>query len=139
MTNEIYLTWLNNLGGFDYWNFTAFHDNLIDIAETSSGSQNTFPTWPASYGEFADTERRRQTFRESATQILVRSQHITEEQLNAIAYLKSSVLVQILNDHTDRRTVLIDQDSFVKSRDEEKLYSISFTITYTDNIPAQRR
>ena len=139
MTNRIYLTWLNNKGGFDYWNFTAFHDNLIDISETSEGSENTFPGWPGSYGEFADTDRRRQTFRDSSTQILVRSQHITEEQLNAIAYIKSSVCVQILESQTDRRTVLVDSDSFVKSRDEDKLYSISFTITYTDNIPAQRR
>lgn len=139
MTNEIYITWLNNLGGFDYWKFTAFHDNLVDISDVGESSNNSFPTWPNSYGEFADTDRRQQNYRDTTTQVLVRSQHITEDQLNAIAYIKSSVLVQILESRLDRRTVIVDADSFVKSRDEDKLYSISFTITYTDNIPAQRR
>lgn len=136
-SQDINLTWLNNLGGFDYWTFSAKKDYLTDITETGETSVNIFPEYPESYGEFADTDRRKQTYRESRKQIVVRSQFVTLEQLQAISYLKSSVLVQIIESQYDRRTVLVDSDSFTVYKEDDKLYSISFTITYTDDISSQ--
>jgi hypothetical protein len=132
----IYLSWLNNLGGFDYWKFTSFKDLIIDITETGDATNNVFPEWPNSYGEFADTISK-ETHRTSREQILVRSQNLTADQVDAIARIKSSPLVQIVNSIYDRRTVKLDTDSFVKRREEDKLYTISFTITYTDDVPSQ--
>jgi len=133
-----YLTWLNNLGGFEYWKFIAFNDNLIQIGETGETSQNTFPNWPYSYGEFADTEKRRQTFRETTKQFIVRSQDVTSKALiNAIATIKESPLVQIINSRYDKRTVIVDANSFTIYKDADKTYNISFTITHTDDNPSQ--
>lgn len=134
---QIKMSWLNNLGGFDYWTFKAYTDHLVSIGETGTTSVNVIPSWPASYGEFADTEKRRETFRESTNQIVVRSQSLTQEQADAIAYIKSSTLVQIFNTVYDKRTVIVDKDSFMVYRDNDKDFKIQFTVTYTDDIPSQ--
>jgi hypothetical protein len=133
---EIRLSWLNHLGGFDYWNFTAQSEFAIDITENQTSKKNTFPTWPKSYGEFSDTIRR-ETYRKSANRQFVTSQLLTQEQADAIAWIKSSPLVQIVNSRKDRRTVLVDTDSFVKYKDGDKTYTISFNITFTDDLPSQ--
>lgn len=132
-----YLSWLNPYGGFDYWLFTGYADELIDIVDTGETEENSFPEWPQSYGEFADTQRK-QTYRESREQRLIRSQHVTEAQLSAIKFIKTSPLVQIVNSIYDRRTVLVDADSFISLKEENNLHDISFTITYTDDVPSQK-
>lgn len=134
---EINLAWLNNLGGFDYWKFTADKDHIREIKETGETRQNILPNWPKSYGSDATTIRK-QTYRKSGKQFLVRSQHVTLERLEAIAFIKSSVLVQEVVSRSDNRTVLVDQDSFTVFKEDDKLYQISFTISYTNDIPSQR-
>lgn len=133
---SIYLTWLNNLGGFDYLEFTAKKDHIVEIQESGITTQNIFPSWPQSYSSIADTIRK-QTFRTSNKAFTIRSQHLTAAQLDAVAYIKSSVLVQILVSRSDRRTVLVDTDSFVIRKDGDDTYAIAFNISYTDDIPAQ--
>lgn len=133
---EIRLTWLNNLGGFDYWAFTGQSDHTVDISQSGETKQNIFPEWPKSYGEFSDTIRK-QTFRESSNRKFIFSQHLTQDQADALAYIKSSPLVQIINSRKDKRTVLVDTDSFSKYADGDKTFTISFSILYTDNIPSQ--
>jgi len=131
------MTWLNYLGGFDYWNFTGESEHTIDITNSGETKQNIFPSWPSSYGEFSDTVKK-QTFRDSNKRVFVNSQYLTQAQADAIAYIKTSPLVQIINSRQDRRTVIVDTDSFVKYKDGDKTYSISFNISYTDDIPSQR-
>lgn len=133
---NIYLTWLNNLGGFDYWNFTAEKEKIVDVFDTQETTKDVFQNWPNSYGEFSDTIRQ-ETSRQSRHQVLVRSQHITEENLEAIKYIKSSILVQIVVSKYDRRTVIVDKDSFTWTREGDKVHSIQFVISYTDDIPSQ--
>ncbi len=134
---SIYLTWRNNLGGMDYWNFTAFSEFGTDIGDTGETKTNIFPSWPNSYGENA-SEIRKQTFRDSSKRIVVSSQNLTLDQKLAIEYLKSSTIVEIMYSRSDKRRVIVDKDSFVSYRDNDKLYTVSFNISFTDNIPAQR-
>lgn len=134
---EVLLSWLNYLGGFDYWSFQGESEHAIDITNSGETTANIFPTWPRSYGEHADTIKK-QTFRESANRKFIFSQHLTQSQADAIAYIKTSPLVQIVNSRQDRRTVIVDTDSFVKYKDGDRTYFISFNIMYTDNIPSQR-
>ena len=133
---EIRLTWLNNLGGFDYWRFTAQKEYTVDITNSGETKENIFPQWSKSYGEFADTIRK-QTFRESANRRFIYSQFLTQDQADALAYIKSSPLVQIINSRTDRRTVIVDTDSFTKYKDGDKTYTVQFNILFTDDIPSQ--
>lgn len=133
---HVCLSFINNLGGFDYWKFTAENEHTVDIISTQETSENIFPSWPESYGETADTIRK-QTERISSNRIFVTSQFVTQDQADALWYIKSSPLVQIVNSRTDRRTVIVDPDSFSKYKDGDKTYTVSFSISYTDDIPSQ--
>ncbi len=134
---SIYLTWLNNLGAYEYWNFTAFSEYGTDLGETGETKTNIFQNWPTSYGRSA-SEIRKQTFRNSSKRIVVSSQHLTLEEKLAIEYIRSSIVVEIMYSQYDKRRVIVDQDSFVSYKDNDKLYTVSFSISYTDNIPSQR-
>lgn len=136
-TESIYLTWLNYLGGFEYFIFTAKKDYGTNIEETGEQEKNIFNEWPKSYGSFADTVTR-ETFRRSRDFITVRSQHLTRNQINAIEFIKKSPLVQIVNSRVDRLTVLVDTDSFIKYSEVDNLFSIQFTIRMTNENPSQR-
>lgn len=140
---EIRLSWINNLGGFDYWKFTAQTAHAVDITQASETRKNIFPQWPKSWGENANTIRK-QTSRTSMVKKFITSQFLgkdiedSQDKADAISYIKSSPLVQIVNSRLDRRTVTVDTDSFVKYTDGDKMVSIAFAITYTDEIPSQK-
>ena len=133
----IYLTWLNYLGGFEYFKFVSEKEYAISIQDDGETNINTFPNWPNSYGEYSDTIRK-QTFRQSRNSIRVTSQHVTEAELEALKYIKTSPLVQIIEARDDKRTVIVDTNSFTVKRDRQRLFDITFVLTYTDTIPSQR-
>lgn len=134
---EIYLSWLNYLGGFDYWLFNTETGKAIDVLSTSETTKNIFPEWPRSYDQFSDTIRK-QVSRESTNRLFLTTQYLTEDQADAVAYIKTSPLVQIVNSKSDRRTIIVDSDSFTKYTDNQKLITISFSARYTDNIGSQK-
>lgn len=137
MTSSVlYLSFLNNLGGFEYFPFYKKKEFQVDIESSGQTRKNILPNWPNSYGKNADTLNR-QTFRVTRKRVILVSQHLSLSQLNSLAYLKSSAIVQIINSRIDRRTVLVDTDSFKKYSEVDDLYTLQFSITYTDEIPSQ--
>lgn len=137
MREIFYISWLNNLGGFEYWPFVGYKDHNLEITETGTTTKNIFPQWPKSYGANADTIRK-QTFRKSRKQKVIRSQVLTRDQANVIGEeIKSSPLVQLISSRRDRRTLLVDDASFTVTQDRNKVHFLNFTVTYTDNVPTQ--
>lgn len=138
MTQDpIYLTWLNSKGGFEYFFFTAKNSHQIDVNEAGFTNNNILPQWPKSYGQTANTIERT-TYRKTKNVLVLRSQHLTLNQLNALSYIRSSVLVQIVYSRNDMRTVRVDANSFVKYDEQIKgQYTIQFNLSYTDEIPSQ--
>lgn len=134
--HEIYLTWLNNLGGFEYHKFKAEKDLIVDITGSGEVKKNIFPTWPKSYGANADTIRK-QTFRDSNKAYTIRSQYVSSARVDGLAYIKSSVLVQIMVSRSDRRTVIVDTDNFLIRADGDDTFMIAFNVSFTNNIPSQ--
>lgn len=132
----LYITYLNNLGGFEYFPFYKFKEFQVDIEATGQTRNNILPQWPNSYGKNADTLNR-QSFRVTRNKVIVRSQHLSLSQLDALSYIKSSSIVQIVNSRIDRRTVIVDSDSFKKYDEGDKLFTLQFTLSYTDEIPSQ--
>lgn len=133
----IYISWLNYLGGFDYWLFTGYQDLNIDVTETGETKKNIFPQWPKSYGANADTITK-QTFRKTKKNRVIRSQVLTSEQAEQMGeQIKSSPLVQIITSRRDRRTVIVDNQSITVRKESNKIHTLSFTITYTDDYPNQ--
>jgi len=138
MTQEpIYITYLNNLGGFEYFLFKSKNEYQVDIENSGETKENIFPNWPKSYGETADTIQK-QTFRDSREAIIVKSQHLSRNQLNSLTAIRTSPLVQIMVSRNDRRTVLVDTDSFTKYNEVDDLYTLTFRIRFTNQIPSQR-
>jgi hypothetical protein len=125
---SIYLRWRNYLGGMDHWLFTAEKEYTIDIEGVEQTEDNIFIDWPNSYNADKIKYDIKRDARES---ILVRSQNLTLAQLNAIKYIKTSPYV------VSDRVVLVDNQSFTVYSEADKLYSISFKITFTDLIPSQ--
>lgn len=137
MREIFYISWLNNLGGFEYWPFVGYKDNNLEVVETGETKRNIFPGWPKSYGANADTIRK-QTFRKTRRTKVIRSQVLTEEQATFLGEeIKSSPLVQIITSRRDRRTVIVDDGSFTVTQDRNKLHNFSFQISYTDDYPSQ--
>lgn len=137
MREIFYISWLNNLGGFEYWPFVGYKDHNLEITETGTTTKNIFPQWPKSYGVNADTIRK-QTFRKTRKQKVIRSQVLTRDQANVIGEeIKSSPLVQLISSRRDRRTLLVDDASFTVTQDRNKVHFLNFTVTYTDNVPTQ--
>lgn len=137
MREFIWLSWLNPLGGFDYWLFTGRKDHIIAVEETGQTKTNIFPGWPKSYGANADTITR-QTFRKTKKQKVIRSQVLTRTQAEQMGeHIKSSPLVQIITSRRDRRTVIVDDGSLTVQRESDKVHTLSFTISYTDDYPSQ--
>lgn len=136
MNSVLYISFLNNLGGFEYFPFYKKKEFQVEVEGSGQTRNNILPQWPNSYGKNADTLNR-QTFRVTRNRVILISQHLSLSQLNSLSYLKSSSLVQIINSRVDRRTVLVDTDSFKKYSELDKLYTLQFSITYTDEIPSQ--
>jgi hypothetical protein len=139
-TSGIYLTWLNYLGGYDYWFFKAQTEYSIDVIESKTQDINIYNNWPNSWGEFADSVTK-QSVRRSKNAIKLNSQFLTKDQVDALAWIVSSPLVQVMSVvHTNIytvRTVIVDTSTFRKYQDRQNLYSVSFNIMYTDELPAQ--
>lgn len=137
MREIFYISWLNNLGGFEYWPFVGYKDHNLEITETGTTTKNIFPQWPKSYSTHADTIRK-QTFRKTRKQKVIRSQVLTRDQANVIGEeIKSSPLVQLITSRRDRITLLVDDASFTVTQDRNKVHFLNFTVTYTDNVPTQ--
>lgn len=142
-TTPIYLTWKNYLGEQDYWLFTKIKSYSVDVTTNQTQTTNIYNDYPNSYSEFADSLDK-QSVRKSKNIIKVNSQLLTKAQVDGIAWIKSSPLVQILTDTTvspityqSLRTVLVDSSTLKKYQDRDNLYSITFEITYTDELPVQ--
>lgn len=137
MRELTYITWLNPVGGFEYWPFTGYKDNSLEVVETGDTTRNIFPGWPKSYGANADTIRK-QTYRRTRKTKTIRSQILSRSQATVLGeMIKSSPLVQLMVSRRDRRTVLIDDQSFVVTQDRNKVHFLNFNISYTDDYPSQ--
>lgn len=137
MREIFYISWLNYLGGFDYWPFTGYKDNNLEVVETGTTKRNIFPGWPKSYGANADTITK-QTYRKTKKTKVIRSQVLTRTQGTELGeQIKSSILVQYIVTRRDRRTIIVDDSSFTVTQDKNKVHFLNFTITYTDDYPSQ--
>lgn len=132
----INLSWLNYLGGFDYWTFKTNLNYGVNIEGATQTTKNIFPTWPQSFGEGADVIRQ-ETARDSSTTIKVRAENITSEQISDLFRIKTSPLVQNVITRTNRSNVLVDANSFVYLQQGDKLFNLEFDITLTDQLPSQ--
>lgn len=126
----IHLQWLNSLGGWEHWNFTAFKTFGYDISEVRTIQRDIFQNWDVDF--IAGQTESEHISVKSREAITVRSQDLTLQQINAIARIKFSIKV---NDETriaNIVTVLVDKGSFQYRTDADKRHTIEFIIRYPE-------
>jgi len=137
MRTIYYLTWLNYLGGYEYFPLSAEKEFQVDVQNAGVSRKNILPGWGNSYGKNADTIDR-QTYRTSKNAVIIRSQHLSLNQLESLTSIRTSPVVQLVTSRLDRRTLIVDTDSFKKYDEGDKLYALQFRVLFTDEIPSQK-
>lgn len=135
--NHLYITFLNPLGGFEYFLFRQRNEYQVDIEQAGETTKNIFPDWPRSYGAFADTIDKT-TFRNGRNSIIIKSQYLTLNQVEALSFIKTSPIVELMTSRTDKIRVIVDTDSYTKYDEANRLFTIQFKIKMTNNIESQR-
>jgi len=136
-SQDIYLMWLNQFGGWDFWKFTAEKDFNTDITESQRTEKNIYDNWPKSYNRQALREESRISGFKSIT---VRSQHLTAAQADSIGGIKTSMYVLQVKEGlfvSDNVTVLVDKNSFQRFNETDDLFTMVFNIRQTDDIATQ--
>ena len=131
----IYLTWLNELGGWDYWKFTAEKDYNLNIESKETIKRNIFNDWD---NDFINGDTEMDVINSSAySEVGVFSQYLNEDEVLAISAIKYSPKVQVI-DGVKKTTVIVDSDSILlfNDGDDETLHTIRFNIRYP-NIQIQ--
>lgn len=125
---SIWLNWINTLGGWEHWNFTAWKTYGFDITEVRTIERDIFQDWDADFIA-GETESEHISIK-SREAITVRSQDLTLQQINAIARIKYSIKVNDESDTNSIVTVLVDKGSFQYRTDADKRHTIEFIIRY---------
>ena len=79
----IQLRWLNSLGGWESWNFQAFKTHGYNISNVQTIERDVFEGWDTDFIN-GDTQGEHLSVKVEES-IIVRSQDLTEDQINAIA------------------------------------------------------
>lgn len=135
--NHIYMTWENNLGGYEYYDFKSNSDIGVTIEETKTVKKNVYSQWPKSFGITAESIDQ-ETVRTSRQNITLRAENLVEDQISDLFRIRTSPLVQMFTGTgNEKKTVIVDRGSFVYLQQGEKLFNLSFNISMTDNLPVQ--
>ena len=125
---NIDLQWLNTLGGWEHWSFTAFKTYGWEVDDVETIEKDIFQNWDT---DFIAGKTESQDISVKANQtIAVRSQDLTKQQINAISKIKFSIQVNDETDTTQIQTVLIDRGSIEYRTDNDKRHTIEFDIIY---------
>ena len=124
---SINLSWYNTLGGIELFNFVARKSYGYSIGKVVTSQRDVFNDWS---NNFSGTETDTIDIQANNT-VVVRSQNLTEQQLNAIAQIKISPKV---TDEDQGVTVSINRSSFTYRTDHDKRFEIEFILTYPSLI-----
>lgn len=142
--NPVYLRWLNPIGGFDSWLFTADHDSSINVFERDVTRRDVTANWDTQFSLTGDTEDD-YVRTQAHDRRLVRSQYFdTANEKASMRWLKASTKVYhvFLSNDTNcgnyrQRTVLVDSGEFTYQADGEKLKRMELGFRYTDPVRIQ--
>ena len=129
---EIYLTWLNSLDGWEYWKFTAEKSHNLNIENKETIKRNVFADWD---NDFINGDTQNDVISIGAyKEIDVFSQYLTRNEVEAISAIKHSIKVMVLDGVNPPVTVIVDSDSITvfNDGDDETLQTIRFSIQYPD-------
>jgi len=121
---SIVLLWYNNLGGVEYFNFTAQKSYGNNIGGVQISERDVFEGWDNTFTGNLDHDL---LDIEAYREVTVRTQRLTEQQANAIGQIKLSP--QVIDKETGLQ-VRINRSSWNFWTDNDKRSELSFTIRY---------
>jgi hypothetical protein len=127
---NIYLSWINRLGNWEYFKFTERKTYEKNV-ENTLVRRNIFDAFPDKFTSETQDDKIRI---ESVDKVTVRSQYMTRDCLDIVSEIIESIRVQQWLSNTEKITVIVDTDSISKYTDGDKLFAIEFDIIYPDNI-----
>lgn len=141
---DIYLRWLNSVGGFDGWFFNRNHDYTVRVGERKVVRRNIYKNWDDVFvnGQVQDAYFDTESFQS----VNVKSQFLSDSEADGLEWLIDSNQVFECFETTEEgcnkfkcRGVLIDPGEYQVRTDRDKLNRISFSFRYTDRkqLPGQ--
>jgi hypothetical protein len=125
---DISLGWLNTLGGWEHWTFTAKKTYGYEVSALSTMQKDIFQNWDT---DFIDLQSDSEDLELEVFQVVtVRSQNLTAAQVQAIARIKTSIKVVDETDVLNVVGVKIDRGSFQYFTDSQGINSLEFNIRY---------
>lgn len=126
---SIIISWYNTIGGLEVFNFQARKSYGWTIGKVEKSQRDVFASWEDNFTN-ADQDIDITSIKANE-RVIVRSQNLSLQQINAISQIKISPRVK----DEDRGIVVdVDRNSFNYRTDHDKRHEISFTITYPDQI-----
>lgn len=122
---ELEMRWLNDLGGWDIWNFTQWKTINEEVTEKTDIRRDITANWDNNFID-GDTEFDA-IFIESRKAITVRSQSLTKSELYALGMIQRSIKPQA-KIGGKWVTVSIEKGSFLVSDEQAKTQEISFVM-----------
>lgn len=122
---SMYLSWINTLGNWEYWDFTARKGYEKVIESVSLVRRNIYSDWPNNFGKETEDDR---ISVDAYDRVTVRSQYMTRDRLDIVSEILQSIRVQYWYSATEKITVKIDTDKLKKYSDGDKLYAIEFDV-----------
>jgi hypothetical protein len=116
--------WLNYLGGWEYWNFTARKDTNLDVNERVISDVDVFSdmeTFKTGQEDF------KTNLILSSKIVTVNSQLLNEAQMASVSEILRSIKIIDVENNVSVKCLT---DSVRIKRENQKLYSISFEIEY---------
>ena len=134
---EVLLTWLNNLGAWEYWGFQGNTSYGYDIESSQEADRSSFEDWDANFTQ-AETER---FFADVKARIqrVFRAVDLTQEQAEALGTIAYSIAVQEFIESGGKQTVLVEKSSKEIRTEQEKLIDLEFEVRNTQRIAIQRQ
>jgi hypothetical protein len=126
----INLAWLNTLGNWEYFYFKANKSYGEAITTTSSRNTDVFINFDTDFiaggGDQEDLRIESRPF------LIVRSQSLDLNQLEAIKNIRSSISVYDVSNSPSQR-VIVNKGSFQYFTDRDKRKTLEFQINYPKN------
>lgn len=126
---EYYLTWINSLGGYEFWKFTARASKGLNSISKNIFNKDVFQNWD---DEFINGKRDRVVLENKwREKITLRTQLLNEDQATSLSKIPLSNSVFLI-DGTKEIPVVIESGSFDFFTDRQKITELQFNITFPE-------
>lgn len=132
-----YVTWLNTLGGWNYFLFKGAKSYGMRTENTVVTESDVYTGWPNNYKN--GTTVRDVKAKTSDRTLVLRSQVFDEDNIEAVMGIAESVDVYHINGNKMRKIIIPPVSNENIHKDGQGLYSFNTDAYYTDSVAIQKK